>query len=276
MRLQALRRRTGQELNWAVRNYFAPLIWTHGHEKSGRAVASAPPSERSGDAGGPVTIGTDIWGRPLLAAVSMACVVIGIVLGRVSDPSKFSTDARARLQRIADDAPALEHQLILARQSLTELGSQRVTLPDQFVPDRAEVAMFESLYRAEAIAARVGQDAAAWPSNPVPSPDHAEDPCWVYLGWRRSGKWGRNYFALDEVPASGVRITAKRDVYRRADFPEQDQTTAGWSKGRVVGVLRSGESATVRRVRKFTHDDGTEFLWAEVAVSPVGAAGLGR
>ena len=87
---------------------------------------------------------------------------------------------------------------------------------------------------------------------------------WVYLGARFGKGWSERYFHWDgdpEAPTIGAEIDATGNVNLRADHI-RFTLTEGWKNSEIVGLIRSGQSVTVRRVKE-VHPG---FFWAEIEV----------
>lgn len=99
-------------------------------------------------------------------------------------------------------------------------------------------------------------------SSAAPSSESA--PMWVYLGIEKNHKWNPNYFGLDKTPEVGMSVTANTDIFERTAKPFYEDSIKDWKLGTVIGVLRRGESTSVKQLEQIEADNGGTIWWARI------------
>ena len=86
----------------------------------------------------------------------------------------------------------------------------------------------------------------------------------MYLGIEKNHKWNPNYFGLEKTPEVGMSITANTDIFERTAKPIYEDSIKDWKLGTVGGVLKRGESASVKQVEQIEADNGGTIWWARI------------
>jgi hypothetical protein len=90
---------------------------------------------------------------------------------------------------------------------------------------------------------------------------------WIYLGATSAGKWIEKGKTIAEgTPPQELKnhtVTAKTDVFRRADLPRF--ANKEWKLGDIVGVLPEQQHVFVQDVRPVPGVNNTELWWAWVS-----------
>jgi hypothetical protein len=137
---------------------------------------------------------------------------------------------------------------------------------DKSVPpeNKLVVDAIESIRAAAAQAGAATKPAAVQPPAVALDPSAAPNEAfWVYLGQAKGDTLIAKNFRASTVPSPGDVIVANADVYKRNAAPAKRNNE--WYLGDTVGVLKTGQSVTVRRIERIpsTNPD-LKLIWAQV------------